>query len=513
MSIDEDAHTSAPEPVLRISDVSKSFGPVRVLSGISVDVMPGKVVGIVGENGAGKSTLMKCVCGLLAADAGSITVRGRRVSGANSVRGDVYMVPQEFTLIGELSVSANVFLGREPERGIFLDSSAMKRRTSELLDKIGAGGIDPDEKVSSLGAAAKQKVEIAKAFLGRPSLLIFDEPTTVLSRPETESLFRVIRDFKSNGGSVVYISHKLDEVCEICDEIAVLRDGVLVWEGASASTTPGNLVAAMVGRPISSLYPPKNTRAAPGGEYALEVSDICDAGGVLHGVSMKIKPGEIAGLAGLAGAGRTEFAETVFGARPRKSGSVRIFGREVDFGCPAEALSAGLAYLPEDRQGSAVIGDFSLADNLTLCSLRKRMHGPFINFCGRSRAVRDMIGKMNIKCSGEDARASSLSGGNQQKAAIAKLLDTNPRIFIFDEPTRGVDVGARAEIYSIVHRLADDGMAVLVISSDLDEIIGNCTRVMVMRDGCLAGEVDGEDICERKIMEFAMGVSQNSRKA
>lgn len=491
--MNENTNSTATGDILTISGLVKSYGPVKVLFGINMNLARGSVLGLVGENGAGKSTLMKCVSGHEKPDSGTIALNG-----------SCYMVPQEFTLIPTLTVTENIFLGREPAFAGFLKRREMWLKASELLARIGADDIDPDCPAGELSVAGKQKAEIAKAFLGGASLLIFDEPTTVLNRSETETLFGIIRSFRASGGSVIYISHKLDEVREICDEIAVLRDGVLVSRTPSRELTSAGIAERMVGRPLSQVFPEKLPAPAADALPALEADCISDGSRVLE-ASFRLYPGEILGLAGLAGAGRTELAELICGARRMKSGTLKVFGSIVRFRSVADSMEAGVAYLSEDRQGTAVIKDFTIAENVTLSSLRRHCKGPFVDFGKRDAAASGLAGELRIRCAGINAPVSSLSGGNQQKVAIAKGLDPAPRIYIFDEPTRGVDVGARTEIYSIIRSLAEKGMAVLMISSDLEEIIGNCRRSLVMREGRIAGEVSGDDVAEKPIMLLASG--------
>ena len=487
-------------PVLEIAGLVKSFGPVRVLDGVSLSVGRGRVLGLCGENGAGKSTLLRCVAGQLAPDAGSV-----RIDAGGDGRIPCRMVPQEPALVEGMTVAENLYLGREVVRFGLLDRTAMRAGAQGLLAATGAD-LSPDAEVASLGLADRQKVEIARAFLQKAALLLFDEPTTVLDAEETEALFDTIRAFRDGGGAVVYVSHRLEEVLRICDDVAVLRDGALVACRPSSAFTPATLAESMVGRPLSRLYPPKAPwRGDDSAPPALEAEGLSD-GGRVRNASLRLRAGEVLGLAGLAGSGRTELALMLCGAVRPAAGTMRVFGREARFGSVADALAAGVTYLPEDRQAAGVLADFSVADNATLASLRAYRRGPFLDFRRRGEAVLRRIGALRIRCEGPSAPARSLSGGNQQKVVLAKGLDTNPRVLLFDEPTRGVDVGARAEIYGIVRDLADKGMAVLLISSDLDELIGNCDRVVVMREGETAGEVTGADVAEKPIMRLAHGV-------
>ena len=349
-------------------------------------------------------------------------------------------------------------------------------------------------------------VEIAKAFLKDCNVLIMDEPTTVLNRKETEILFGIMREFVQSGGSIIYISHKLDEVREICRHIAVLRDGVLVAEKMAGQVSSRELAELMVGRELNQIFPAKQ-KILPDAPEVLKVCGI-SSGKAVKNVSFSLKKGEILGLAGLAGSGRTELAETICALRHRSSGKIYLNGKECHFRCPADALHAGISYLPEDRQGTAVLTGASVSVNTTLSSLKRYCKGFFIREQQCRNAACHYAEKFETKMQSPDDLLIHLSGGNQQKVAIAKGLDTNPQVFIFDEPTRGVDVGARGDIYRLIHDLAEQGISCLLISSDLEEVIGNCSRVLVMREGTLAGEVRDERVTEQEIMYLATGVEK-----
>ena len=491
-----------------LENIEKSFSTVSVLKKVTVGVGQGEILGLIGENGAGKSTLMKILSGIHEPNAGRILVEGkerrfRRPADAKAA--GIALVPQEFNLCPDLSVAENVFLGAEPlAKGGLLDQAAMRTRSAALLAELGAR-IDPDARISRLSAAQKQIVEICKALAFDARLLILDEPTTVLTPVEIHALFALMRGLKAKGMSMVYISHKLGEVKEICDRVAILRDGELVHEAPAADLSPAEMASRMVGRELSEIYPePAEVR----GEVLLKVERLASPG-AFEGVSLELRSGEILGLAGLVGAGRTEVAEAIMGLRPA-TGRVKVGGEELRLGRPREAIAAGVGYLSEDRQGSGVIVGFSVNENETLASLPSYARGLFGPIDRRrERAAAEKWARLfSIKAASADERLEHLSGGNQQKVSLAKSLDPAPRVLIVDEPTRGVDVGAKREIYRLLRDLAAEGIAVLLISSELEEVLGMCGRVLVMREGRAAGELSGGGLTEEGIMFLATGIKE-----
>ncbi len=479
--------------LLETIQLTKSFDGNPVLKGISLTLESGCILGLVGENGAGKSTLIKCLTGIHKQDSGVIHWEGA-----------VSCIPQEFNLINDLTVAENIFLGREPSRFGRIRYSEMNRSAENILQKLHAE-IRPDVLVGTLGAAKKQMVEIAKALSVQSRLLIMDEPTTVLNRTEAEILFGIMRTFKESGGSVLFVSHKLEEVREICDEVAVLRDGILVARDAAKNLSAKEIAEKMVGRELNRMFPPKLIPHRE--EFLLEANGLSD-GKTVREASFRLRKGAVTGLAGLAGAGRTELAEMLCGIRHPKKGRIIFNGETLSLRrSPADALKQGIAYLSEDRQGSGILTEFPLSSNITLSSLRKYCRFGVISKRRENDCVRQYISDFQIKTSSGTTELKFLSGGNQQKAAIAKGLDTDPKIYVFDEPTRGVDIGARSEIYSLIRNLAEQGMACLLISSDLEEILGMCDQVMVMRNGAITGTLSGEKLNEKEIMYLATGVS------
>lgn len=482
------------DELLTIDNLTKSFGATPVLSGVTLSLKRGQILGLAGENGAGKSTLARLISGRLSPDSGSIQLNG-----------SCYVLPQEFAQIPTLTVYDNIFLGREKSRFGILDSGMMCARAKELFAELGYP-IDPSRMASTLSVAEKQMTEIAKSLLFESNLLILDEPTTVLSRQETENLFTLLRQLRDKGTGIILVTHKLDEMLALCDEVAVLRDGVLVSRENAKDLTPYDIACKMVGRNLTQVFPDK-TIVPEDAPVRLNVENLSSADGLVKNVSFSIKRGEILGLAGLAGAGRTELAETICRLRKRSGGRVWIDGRSLTAATPQKVFRSGISYLSEDRQGTALLTGQTLFENTTLTSLlQKYCSCGLVKEKQQRLTTQEYIKRFRIKCEGEKALVSSLSGGNQQKVALAKGLDTDPIVFIFDEPTRGVDVGARREIYDFIHELAAQGVSCLLISSDLQEVIGNCTRVLVMHNGTIRGEVSGDEIDEENIILYATGV-------
>ena len=496
------------ETLLELRGICKSYSGVSVLANVSLSVKTGSVTGLIGENGAGKSTLIKCVNGVTRPDRGEIIFAGetlRQNTIESALRRGIVTIPQEFNLANEMSVRENIFLGHELKHGgLFLDHSAMRKQTRELLERLDCR-ISPDAEVSTLSIAEKQLVEIARALNRTCRLLIMDEPSTVLNPPEVENLFRIMRAMRDDGISIIYVSHKLNEVKTICDSVAVLRDGEFICEKPTSKVTPKEMAGLMVGRELSRIFPPK---AAPPPESevpALELKGIT-LEKLVHNASLKLYRGEILGLSGLGGSGRTELAEAVYGIRKIVSGGIFVNGKAVRIKSPAQAVASGIAYLTEDRQISGIIHSFPLAWNCSLISLRKYCTASFIRKKRENAAAEEYIRRFEIRTTSGAAPIGELSGGNQQKGAIAKSLDPSPEIFIFDEPTRGIDIKSRSDIYFFISELARRGMACLIISSDLEEVIGLCRRVAVMREGTVAGVLADEHVNEKEIMYLATGV-------
>lgn len=483
--------------------VVKSFGPVEVLHGVSFDLAPGRVVGLLGENGAGKSTLMKILAGYEGLCGGELRIDGAavRFDGPRAAEAKgIVMIHQEFALAEDLTIAQNIFLGHEKTRGWWLDDVAMRAETELVLQQVGLKA-SPDTLVKHLIVAEKQLVEIAKALQRRARLLIMDEPTATLTPGETERLFALIAQLKADGVTLVYISHKLDEVERVTDEIVVMRDGLFVARDETKNVTRQQMAQLMVGRDLSDLYPPKDARphAAP----LLKVQGLTVPGWA-RDVSFEVAPGEILGFAGLVGAGRTELFEGLLGLRPHSVERIELAGQVVRFRSPREAADQGVTYLSEDRKGKGLHVNFGLRENLTLMALRQYA-APWLKPDAEKVALKTAVADFGIRTGSLEIKASSLSGGNQQKLALAKVLHPGPKVIVLDEPTRGVDVGAKRDIYFLVQRLAREGRAVIVVSSELMELIGICHRIVVMRGGAQQATLDARQLTEEVLIAHATG--------
>lgn len=488
----------------RAEDLSKDFSGKRVLDRVSFSLAPGETLGIIGENGAGKSTLLKIISGIYHPTGGRLFMDGRALSVRSPVdarRAGITMIPQEFNLVESLTVYENVYLGQEETRGPLLARREMIATTGRLLSELDAD-VSARALIRGLSVAAKQMVEIAKALVHESRLLIMDEPTTTLTGHEIEVLFRVVRELQQKGVAVIFVSHKLDEVKEICDRVMVLRDGGKISEDDTGAITEHQMAERMVGRELSEVFPPKTI---PGKEPVLRVHDLSIPGRI-HGVSLELKKGEILGIAGLVGAGRTELAEAIVGLRARKTGEIYVDGEPCRIRNLGEAVARGLAYISEDRQGKGILQGFSIPENISLISLEKYCRLGFIRSGQERESSAQHVERFNIKAPSLEAKLRRLSGGNQQKTYLARWMDTDPRVLILDEPTRGIDVHAKREIYRFINKLSRSGISCIMISSELEEVIGLCSRVLVMRRGRLTGELRGTQITERNIMYHATGL-------
>jgi ribose transport system ATP-binding protein len=494
----------ARSPVLESRHLSKSFGPVEVLSDVSIALVAGEVHAVIGENGAGKSTLMKILAGHLPPTRGSILIEGQPVVFSGPVdaeRRGIVLVHQEILLAPHLTVAQNIFMGRELRRGLSVDDREMNRLARAAVENLGAD-IEPTAVVSRLSIAQRQLVQIARALQVPHRVVIFDEPTASLTPHETEALLAVIRDLKAKDTAVLYISHRLPEVAAIADTVTILRDGKHIATRDGAGLAPVDMARLMVGRDVSHLYPERPP--AVSGEPILSVHDISVPGFATH-ASFDVRPGEILGFAGLVGAGRTELLEGIVGLRPHR-GEIRLKGEPVAFHTVRESMHRGVVYLSEDRKGKGLLLARNLPTNLTLAALHQFVRGPLLDQAKENAALDEAIGEFDIRAPRKDMLAGQLSGGNQQKLLLAKMMLLDPQVIVIDEPTRGIDIGTKQQIYRFVAELARKGKAVIVISSEMQELLGICHRILVMRGGRIVGEVSGETMTEGDIVMYATGV-------
>ncbi len=491
--------------LVKTEGITKEFSSVRVLNNISIEIRAGEVFGIIGENGAGKSTFIKILSGLYQPTAGKLWFDGKPIeirSPVDAKKIGISLIPQEFNLVADLCVYENIFLGEElVKKNGFLDIRAMVERTQQLLAELDVSTISPFARIQDLSVAQKQMVEIAKAIAFDSRFLIMDEPTTMLTSKEIDVLFRLIEKLKANGVTVVYISHKLKEVKRICDRVMVLRDGEFICLEETSSLDIAEMAQRMVGRELKEIFPQKQQKT---GDIVLSVRNL-SVEGLLSDINFDLHAGEILGFAGLIGAGRTELAEAIMGLRHAKAGTVSLNSNQLQIRTPGDAVKAGLNYLSEDRQVSGIITSFEVVKNITLASLKDYAR-PFLNKKAEIEKTKFYIEKFEIKTPSLNAKLDQLSGGNQQKVSLAKSLDTQPKIIIVDEPTRGIDIKAKRDIYVFIRELADSGISVIFISSELEEIIGMCDRVLVMRGGKIVGELSAEKLSEEEIMFFATGI-------
>ena len=497
------------EFVLEMRDVCKSFPGVKALDHAQLKLRPGKVHALMGENGAGKSTLMKCMFGIYTMDEGEIYIDGEKTAIRDPLEAwdkGISMVHQELQPIPARTIGENIFLGRYPMKKALgfipiVDHDKMYEETAKLLERVHMN-FDPRQKLGTLTVSQMQSVEIAKAVAGNCRVLILDEPTSSLTQNEVEALFRIVEDLKKENVAVVYISHKMDEILRISDEVTIMRDGQYIGTWDARELTTDFIITKMVGRELTNLYPKREN--VPG-DVVFEVEDFTSINPrSFRHVSFNLRKGEILGVAGLVGAQRTELMEGLFGTRSHTSGTIKYQGRELHIRRPKDAIDQGIAMLTEDRRGSGIMGVLSVADNISIASLNKYVdHGFVLNTKKINDLVEENRQKMNIKTPSGKTLIKSLSGGNQQKVLIGRWLANNPDVLILDEPTRGIDVGAKYEIYCIIADLAKQGKSIIMISSEMGELIGMSDRIMVMCDGRMTGVIDGKDANQENIMALA----------
>jgi ribose transport system ATP-binding protein len=475
---------------------------------VDLTIWPGEVHALVGENGAGKSTLMKILAGAQRPDGGEITLYGKPVhfhTPHQARAAGIGIIYQELTIAPNLTVAGNVFLGSEETKlGFLTDTPAMITHTQEVLDRLGAR-FRAAQRAAHLSIAEQQQVEIARALFYKSRILVMDEPTTALSDRETDRLFDIVRQLRSEGLAIIYISHRMAEIYELSDRLSVFRDGEFVGELTRLDFSADRIIEMMVGRKLEDLYPEK---IAGHGDVVLQVKNMSDKEHVKN-ASLELRAGEVLGLSGLVGAGRTELARLIFGADPKESGEVYLNGKLVDIKHPIDAVKLGIGYVPEDRKLAGVFLQMSCRDNIAMNILDRNAKGGIIDFGYVNERARAQAKALSLRAASLWVRAGGLSGGNQQKLLLARWLEINPKVLILDEPTRGVDIGAKAEIYAVIQQLASKGMAVVFISSELPEILGVCKRVIVMREGVVMGEVGGDtgiEVTQQNIMKLATGV-------
>lgn len=499
------------EFAVELDRVSKRFGGVRALSSVDLSVEQGTVHALVGENGAGKSTLGKIVAGVLSHDEGEVRVRGRPVryrSPRDALADGVTIIAQELLLVPLMTVIENVFLGIEnPRLGGITDTRLLNRRYAELERTVGFG-LPPSTQVRRLRVADQQKVEILRALARKADVLIMDEPTAALSKVETTGLFETIKRLKQQGQTILYISHSLDDVLALADSVTVLRDGYVVRTSAAKDETPSSLVAAMIGRSLGLAFPPKQFPSVDA-PVVLEVDGLSRSGAI-HDLSFMIRAGEILGLAGLIGSGRSEVARAVFGADGRDRGQIRLNGKTLGIRHPRDAVRSGIAMVPESRKSQGLLMQQSVASNITLPHLTRVTRAHFVSTRRERTAALQAMREVDVRPPVPSRLVGALSGGNQQKTLFGKWLLRRPHILIADEPTRGVDVGAKHAIYTLLAQLAAAGMAVLLISSELEEVIGLAHRVLVLRHGRLVAELEGNEIAEELVTRAAFGANREN---
>jgi ribose transport system ATP-binding protein len=501
-----DSETNLQGAHVELRDISKSFGGTRALEGVSLTIGRGSIHALVGENGAGKSTLGKIISGVHAPDDGQMLLDGEQVrfhSPRDAISRGVILIAQELAVVPSLTVAQNVFLGVEPRQAGFQNRRELRRRYTELAASVGFE-LDGDANAGSLRTADQQKVEILRALSRNAQLIVMDEPTAALSRPDVEALHKVIRQLARSGTTVVLVSHFLGEVLELADEVTILRDGRLVQTAPAAGQTEASLMAAMLGRPLDATFPPKQFAAADA-RVVLSVRDLVAPG--VHGVSFDVRAGEILGLAGLVGAGRSEVARAIYRANRVHGGTVTA-GETSVTGSPRTAMRAGVAMIPESRKEQGLLLGRSVLENVSLSNLAAVSRAGLVRPGPERRSVREVLTRVDVRGGTPSARAAALSGGNQQKLLFGRSLLRDPHVLIADEPTRGVDVGAKRAIYELLASLTASGLGVLLISSDVEEILGLAHRVLVMRGGQVTAELTGDDVTEAKILGAAFGATQ-----
>lgn len=490
----------ADKYILEMRHISKSFPGVKALDDVSLYVRPGTIHSLMGENGAGKSTLMKCLFGIYKLDEGEIILDGKKVnfeSPAEALANRVSMVHQELNQVLDRSVMENLWLGRFPMKGLFVDTNKMYEDTKKIFDELGID-VDPRVKAGSLSVPQRQMIEIAKAVSYNSKVIVMDEPTSSLTENEVEHLFKILKKLKNNNTSIIYISHKMEEILRISDEVTVMRDGKWIDTRPAGELTTDMIIKMMVGRELKERYPKRTIKP---GDVLLKVENLSGSALEFEGVSFELHRGEILGISGLVGSKRTEVLETLFGLRQKGDGKIFLNGKEINNNSPGRALKNGFALVTEERRSNGIYGDLSVSFNTIIANLDRYTKKGFLRDKSIKDTVVDMIGKLNIKTPSQRTKICNLSGGNQQKVIFSRWLLTDPEILLLDEPTRGIDVGAKYEIYQLMNKLAGEGKGIIVISSEMPELLGICDRILVMSNGRQAGIFDAKNVSQVQLME------------
>lgn len=489
---------------IEMRGIDKSFGSNQVLKQAGFTLESGEVHALMGENGAGKSTLMKILTGVYTKDAGTVLVDGKEVNYKNpqeAEKAGIVFIYQELNVMFDLTVEENLFMGKEIHgRFGICDKKAMQKKAQEALNILGVN-ISPKTVMAELSVGQQQMVEICKALMADAKVIIMDEPTAALTQSETAALFKVIESLRKKGVSMVYISHRMEEIFELCDRITVLRDGSYIGVKNIPETNMNEIVKMMIGREIGERYPSRNVKI---GKEVLKVKELTRKG-TFHDVNFSVRAGEVLGVSGLMGAGRTEIMQAIFGNLSYESGTIEIDGKEVKISNPRQAMEHGIGFITEDRKTEGLMLDKSIRENISLCNLRRISKSSVISREAEKNMVAEAIKDLHIKCFGSYHECNNLSGGNQQKVVLAKWILTNPKILILDEPTRGVDIGAKKEIYSIINKLAAQGVAIIMVSSELPEVLGMSDNIMVVREGEVRGIISYEEANQERVMTLATG--------
>ena len=489
---------------VEMHDIEKNFAGVKALNKAKLCIKPGEIHALIGENGAGKSTLIRVLSGVYARDGGTVKIDGKEVvftGPKDGIEAGISVIYQEFALVQHLTVAENILLDDYRDKKI-VNWKELRKKAKACLDDLGFGMIDVNAKVCDLSVAYQQVVEICKALIRNARVLVLDEPTAVMTNKEVEQLFRLVRNLRDRGVSILYVSHRLEEIFELCDTITVMKDGQYVDTVPAASIDKNQLVAMMIGRDLATFYPEREHKI---GDVVLEAKNI-KSGKAVKDISFNVRSGEILGLSGLVGAGRTECIRAILGVDKMESGEVYLNGNKVNFRSVREAKASGIGFLPEDRKNQGVLLRRPIYQNITISGMHRVVKGGIIRKKLEDPIVNDYVKSLQIKVGSVKNNVESLSGGNQQKVAIAKMLAAEPKVLFLDEPTRGVDVGAKIEIFNIINSLVEEGYAVVMISSEMAEIIGMCDRAVVVKEGCSVGELQREELTEMNIIRYAMGV-------